>query len=60
VSEAWKMINMSTLRVGFWLRESRTPDVLIRLAANYRDICRPVSLVPRVEPEMLIQPENAG
>jgi len=29
-------------QIRFWLRESRTPDVLIRLAANYPDIFREV------------------
>ena len=29
-------------RVRFWLRESRTPDVLIAVAAEYHDLCREV------------------
>jgi hypothetical protein len=34
--------NPNEEQIRFWLRESRTPDVLIRLAANYPDIFREV------------------
>ena len=44
-------------RVRFWLRESRTPDVLIAVAAEYHDLCREVM---KIRPLLVELSEHAA